>query len=158
VVKAGGPNADAWVMVITVTVTTVVWLAVTFLTPPEPDAMLASFYRRVRPGGPGWVRISRSLGLGQEPIPGGKTAWANWVAGIVAVYGTLFGIGKIIFGYMVNGIVLIAIALVAFLFIARSFREEEPEIADQLAEEGVGRGARLEVSGAPMEQSSGAED
>jgi hypothetical protein len=145
-------------MVITVTVTTVVWLAVTFLTPPEPDAMLASFYRRVRPGGPGWVRISRSLGLGQEPIPGGKTAWANWVAGIVAVYGTLFGIGKIIFGYMVNGIVLLAIALVAFLFTARSFREEEPEIAELLSGEGVGSGARLEGSGAPMEQSSGAED
>jgi Na+/proline symporter len=126
VIRAGGPNADAWVMIITVCVTTAVWVTVTFLTPPEPDEVLEAFYRRVRPGGPGWARVSTRLGLGRESIPGGATAWTNWIAGIIAVYGTLFGIGKIIFGYMITGVVLIAIALLAFLWIARSFREEPP--------------------------------
>jgi Na+/proline symporter len=124
VISAGGPNADAWVMVITVGITTVVWLSVTFLTAPEPKEVLESFYTRVRPGGPGWARISQGMGLGRESIPGGSGAWANWVAGIVAVYGTLFGTGKIIFGYMAQGLGLLAIALVAFLWIARSFRSE----------------------------------
>ncbi|HKB53500.1 MAG TPA: sodium:solute symporter family protein, partial [Ramlibacter sp.] len=93
VVARGGPNADAWGMIITVGITTVVWLSVTFLTAPEPTAVLEAFYMRVRPGGPGWARISRGLGLGRESIPGGAGAWGNWLAGIIAVYGTLFGTG-----------------------------------------------------------------
>lgn len=41
-----------------VTWTTAWWLFVTFLTPPEPEPHLVAFYRRVRPGGPGWKRIA----------------------------------------------------------------------------------------------------
>jgi solute:Na+ symporter, SSS family len=126
VVAAGGPEADAWVMMITVAVTTVVWITVTFLTKPEPDATLEAFYTRVRPGGPGWLRISTRLGHGRETIPGGRLAWANWLAGVIAVYATLFGIGKVIFGEWLTGSVLLTIALVAFAWIARSFREERP--------------------------------
>ncbi len=121
VVKGGGPEADAWVMIITVSVTTVVWLVVTFATKPEPEAVLEAFYKRVRPGGPGWLHISNQLGYGREEIPGGRLAWANWLAGVVAVYATLFGIGKIIFGEWVAGAVLVAVAAVAFAWIARSF-------------------------------------
>jgi Na+/proline symporter len=120
-VAAGGPEADAWVMIITVSITTVVWLVVTFLTKPEPDAVLEAFYQRVRPGGPGWLHVSTKLGYGREEIPGGRWAWANWLAGVIAVYATLFGIGKIIFGEWVAGAVLVVIAAVAFAWIARSF-------------------------------------
>ena len=121
VVAAGGPEADAWVMIITVCVTTVVWLVVTFATKPEPEPVLEAFYKRVRPGGPGWLHISNKLGYGREEIPGGRWAWANWLAGVIAVYATLFGIGKILFGEWVAGAVLVAIAAVAFAWIARSF-------------------------------------
>jgi solute:Na+ symporter, SSS family len=118
------PNATATVMLVTVACSTVVWLVVTLATKPEPDAVLESFYRRVRPGGPGWAAVSMRLGFGREPIPGGALAWTNWIAGIVAVYATLFGIGKIIFGYTGAGLVMLAIAAVAFYWISRSFRAE----------------------------------
>jgi len=121
---AGDPNADAVVMLVTVGVTTVVWLAVTFMTAPEPDEVLESFYRRVRPGGPGWARVSTAAGFGREPIPGGALAWTNWVAGVIAVYTTLFGIGKVVLGDGIDGLVLLAVAAAAFTWIARSFREE----------------------------------
>jgi solute:Na+ symporter, SSS family len=120
-VQGGSPNATAWRMIITVAVTTVVWLVTTFLTAPEPDSVLDSFYQRVRPGGRGWLPVSRRLGYGREEIPGGALAWTNWIAGIIAVYGTLFGIGKLIFGQMVTGLVMVAIAVAAFAWIARSF-------------------------------------
>lgn len=126
VVRPGSPNADAWVMLLTVAVSTAVWVTVTFLTKPEPDVVLESFYRRVRPGGPGWARISAQLGFGREGIPGGALAWTNWVAGIVAVYGTLFGIGKLVFGEVLFGTILLVIAGVAFAWIARSFRADRP--------------------------------
>jgi solute:Na+ symporter, SSS family len=123
---SGDPRASSVVMLITVAITTVTWIVVTFATRPEPDAVLDAFYRRVRPGGPGWAAVSQRLGFGREQIPGGRRAWANWGAGVVAVYATLFGIGKLIFGEFGTGAVLLAIALAAFSFIARSFRGEAP--------------------------------
>jgi len=121
---AGDLRADAWVMLVTVAVSTVVWLGVTFATKPEPDRVLEAFYRRVRPGGPGWAVVSERIGFGREQIPGGALAWTNWIAGIVAVYSTLFGIGKVVLGNLLEGLVMLAIAVIAFSWIARSFREE----------------------------------
>ncbi|HEV2018106.1 MAG TPA: sodium:solute symporter family protein [Gemmatimonadaceae bacterium] len=121
---AGDLRADGWVMLVTVAVSTVVWLGVTFATKPEPDRVLEAFYRRVRPGGPGWAVVSERAGFGRESIPGGALAWTNWIAGIVAVYSSLFGIGKLVLGNLVPGLVMLAIAVVAFSWIARSFREE----------------------------------
>jgi len=123
---AGDLRADAWVMLITVVVSTVVWLAVTFATAPEPDSVLQAFYLRVRPGGPGWARVSAGLGLGREPIPGGALAWTNWVAGIVAVYASLFGIGRLVFGDVAVGVGLLALAAAAFAWIARSLGDTAP--------------------------------
>jgi solute:Na+ symporter, SSS family len=120
--SAGDPNADAWVMIVTVALSSIAWLTVTFLTRPEPDATLEAFYRRVRPGGPGWARVSRAAGFGRESIPGGALAWTNWIAGIIAVYATLFGLGKLVFGHPGEGFALLAIAVLAFAWIARSFR------------------------------------
>jgi solute:Na+ symporter, SSS family len=128
---AGDPNATAWVMISTVAVTTVVWIATTYLTAPEPNATLDAFYRRVRPGGPGWRTVSERLGYGRESIPGGALAWTNWIAGIIAVYATLFGLGKLVFGELGAGLGLLFIAALAFAWIARSFR------SDRMAEEAV---------------------
>jgi solute:Na+ symporter, SSS family len=121
---AGDPNATAWIMISTVAVTTVAWVTTTFLTSPEPNAVLDSFYRRVRPGGPGWRQVSERLGFGRESIPGGALAWTNWIAGIIAVYATLFGLGKLVFGELGEGLGLLAIAAAAFAWIARSFRSD----------------------------------
>ncbi|HEU4565261.1 MAG TPA: sodium:solute symporter family protein [Gemmatimonadaceae bacterium] len=115
---------DSTVLLTTVAVSTIAWITVTMLTRPEPDGVLDAFYRRVRPGGPGWRRVSERLGYGRESIPGGALAWTNWVAGVVAVYTSLFGIGKVVFGQLVPGLATLAVAVLAFAWIARSFREE----------------------------------
>jgi Na+/proline symporter len=132
------PRNDSVIMLITVGASTVIWLAVTYLTPAEGDAVLDSFYRRVRPGGPGWAKVSERLRFGREQIPGGALAWTNWIAGIVAVYSTLFGIGKFVFGEWGAGLILLVIATIAFAWIARSFRSEpEPPAMAMAAEERV---------------------
>jgi len=118
---ADDPNRTAAVMLVTVACSTATWLAVTLLTKPEADAVLEAFYLRVRPGGRGWAVVSRRLGLGREPIPGGALAWTNWIAGIVAVYATLFGIGKLVFGFTSTGLLMLAVAAAAFYWISRSF-------------------------------------
>jgi hypothetical protein len=112
-------------MLVTVVATTVVWLAVTFLTAPEPDATLDAFYRRVRPGGPGWARVSARLGFGREPIPGGALSFLNWGLGILLVYTALFGIGKIVFGRLPTGLTLLGVAAAAFVLIMGNLKREE---------------------------------
>ncbi|MGA7992183.1 MAG: sodium:solute symporter family protein [Thermoanaerobaculia bacterium] len=127
--KGSGPGAafeqQAIVMLVTVVLTTAVWLAVTFATKPESDATLDAFYRRVRPGGPGWARVSARLGFGKEPIPGGAMSFLNWGLGIVLVYTALFGIGKIVFGRLLTGFELLDVAIVAFVLIMWNLRREE---------------------------------
>ncbi|MEE2636112.1 MAG: sodium:solute symporter family protein [Acidobacteriota bacterium] len=74
--------------------TSVCWLAVTWLTPPEPDEVLAAFYTKVRPGGPGWRPVTARLGLPYpEPIGGQLLEWLAWIG---LVYGTLLGVGALL--------------------------------------------------------------
>jgi SSS family solute:Na+ symporter len=119
---AGDPRADSVIMLITVGVSTVVWLVVTYMTKPEPDERLDAFYHRVRPGGRGWRHVAARLGYGEEGIEGGAITWSNWIAGVAAVYTTLFGIGKLIFGQTMAGVILLVAAGLCFAWIARSFR------------------------------------
>jgi Na+/proline symporter len=122
----GDPTEWAYLTLATVAGTTVVWLSVTFLTRPEAPEVLQSFYRRVRPGGRGWAPVSAALGLGAEPIDGGPLNWTNWVAGVVAVYSTLFGVGKLLFDEALVGLALLALAAVCFGWIARNLGAAEP--------------------------------
>ena len=131
-----GANKDAAVLMVTVGVTTVVWLVATYATKPEDPAVLESFYKRVRPGGPGWREVSTRLGFGTEPIAAGRHAWLNWFAGVVAVYASLFGIGKIVFGEWGLGIGLLALAGVAFWWIARALQRQEAQSGAVLEAQG----------------------
>lgn len=121
------PGQWAGIMIVTVACSTAAWVAVTFLTRPEPDEVLDGFYRRVRPGGPGWSAVSRRLGFGREEIEGGALNWTNWVAGVVAVYTALFGTGKLIFGAWGEAAALLAFTAAAFTWIARNLRALPPE-------------------------------
>jgi solute:Na+ symporter, SSS family len=120
----------ALAMLITVGVTTVVWLTVTFLTPPEPDAVLERFYRKVRPGGLGWRRVSNRLGFGNDRIPGGALSVVNWVAGVVAVFTALFGVGEFLTGTTRNGVLYFVVSVGAFALIMRNLRVDQYYVAD----------------------------
>jgi SSS family solute:Na+ symporter len=100
----------------TVVASTIVWLAVTFLTPPEDRSVLLAFYRRVRPSAGLWGPIAREA----SDVPPRHDVVANlvdWAAGCVLVYATLFGIGKILFGHTPLGLALLALAVVAGSFL-----------------------------------------
>jgi len=95
--------------------TTMCWLLITFLTPAEPMEHLIRFYRRVRPGGPGWRRVARVAG---EPEPEGiGMLFIDWVAGCSLVYSTLFGIGALLFRSTVAAAPYALCALVSSLVI-----------------------------------------
>jgi solute:Na+ symporter, SSS family len=120
----------ALTMLITVAVTTVVWLTVTFTTQPESAATLERFYRRVRPGGAGWRPVSQRLGFGSDPIPGGALSWVNWVAGVIAVYAAVFAVGAALTSTALKGLAYAAVAIGAFLLIYRNLRADSALPAD----------------------------
>jgi Na+/proline symporter len=112
------PVDFAWLLLITVSVTTAVWLAVTFLTPPEPREVLLSFYRRVRPNVSGWKPVA--AGAPEiEPQHDGLFNLVNWISGVVMIYAFLFGSGKIIFGETGTGLAFLAAGLAAGAVIYR---------------------------------------
>jgi Na+/proline symporter len=120
------PRDFAWIMIVTVSVTTVAWLAVTWLTPPESTATLHAFFRRVRPHGPGWgpvrreVRVSPASGsLGRELL--------NALLGCVLVYAALFGVGEILLRSVGWGVLLLVVSALAAFAIARNL-DEEPDM------------------------------
>ncbi len=88
----------------TVVVTTLVWLLVTFLTRPASEPTLVSFYRKVRPAGPGWQKIRKLAGCDASPdsLP---QALLGWVIGCTAVYSALLGTGSFLFGNLTAGVV-----------------------------------------------------
>ena len=97
--------------------TTVCWLAVTLATPPEAEAHLVAFYRRVRPGGPGWGAIARVAGGPPPEAIGGLVL--DWIAGWILIYAVLFGIGSVVLASFATAIACFAVATAATILIAR---------------------------------------
>ena len=106
------PRQFAYLMMITVGVTTAAWLGATFLTAPESNETLVAFYRRTRPSRNGWGPIAK-LAPDVKPAGDGLNNLLCWVSGCVLIYGSLFGIGKIIFQETALGIGMLAVAAVA---------------------------------------------
>ena len=93
-------------------ITTIVWLITTFLTRPESEETLVSFYRRVHPSVYGWQKISK-LVPEMPQVRDLASNTFNWVMGTILVYGCLFGIGKLIFGQWISGSLMLIVAAVA---------------------------------------------
>ncbi|HYK82813.1 MAG TPA: sodium:solute symporter family protein [Gemmatimonadales bacterium] len=113
----GGLDRDqpvdfAWIMLGTVAVTTVVWLAVTFATRPESPETLVAFYRRTRPSRAGWGPVA-ALAPDVRPSADGLANLVDWAAGCVLVYAVLFGVGKLLLLETLPGLLLLGLAALA---------------------------------------------
>ena len=104
------PRQFAWIVLITVAVTTVVWLSVTLLTKPEPEEVLLAFYRRVRPSPALWGPIARKA-TDIAPSRDGLFNLVDWLSGVAMIYAFLFGVGRIIFGQVLAGAAFLAAGL-----------------------------------------------
>ena len=119
------PRDFAYIMMATVGITTIVWLTVTWLTPPESEATLTAFCRRVRPQGPGWARVARAIGTAPTGSSSLVRQITNAVLGCVLVYSALFGVGEILLRSALIGIGLLAVSALAAFAIARNLDTEE---------------------------------
>ena len=102
-----------WKFPFGVLLTTISWLAVTYLTPATDEKTLVNFYNKIRPGGPGWTKISNLPGIE-------KSDGETWIvpqsmlyvlAGCLLVYSTLFGAGYMIYGQIWQSLLLFVVSL-----------------------------------------------
>ena len=99
-----------------VLITTFVWLVVTFLTKPDDDQKLIEFYKKTRPGGPGWKRIINLPDFKNEK--GYNKTWAVprgilcMLVGCLAIYSALFSTGYFIYGELYLGLILLSSTII----------------------------------------------
>ncbi len=74
-----------------VVITSVVWISVMYATRPESPETLEAFYRKIRPGGPGWTRQASSTGL--PPIQSLQRDLLRVLAATCVLFGLMFGVG-----------------------------------------------------------------
>jgi SSS family solute:Na+ symporter len=110
-----------------VAVTTVGWIAVTFLTPPVDRATLLDFHAKIKPLGRGWDAVTtRTRGAGLDALDAGDSdrsesdstgefaaGLLSWFLGCVMVYAALFGTGFLLYGNVAFGVVGLVIAAMA---------------------------------------------
>lgn len=111
---------DAAKFVVVVLLNTVVWVTVTLFTKPSDEKVLISFYKKIRPGGPGWKNIASKTSVDEVEH---KKDW-NVPVGLacmslasIAVFCLLFSTGHLIYGnYLYSGL-LGAVSIASFIWV-----------------------------------------
>jgi Na+/proline symporter len=125
-----GYNTDdpldfAWVILVTVGLTTVAWVATTLLTAPEPQDTLVAFYRLARPYRALWRPIAK-LAPEVRASSGAGRDFLNWGTGCGLVFGAVFGVGKAVLGYWQPAGIWLGLSLACAFVLGRSIRSQEP--------------------------------
>ncbi len=117
-----------------VVVTTAIWMLATFLTQPESDETLRSFYKKIQPGGPGWAKVvskakKDDVNIVKEgekwSVPSGITAM---VLGVVLIYSIMFATGYWIYGRTMQAMILTGIALVSGFLLIKAWNRMKEHI------------------------------
>jgi len=87
-----------------VSITTVIWLAFTFLFPQTRQDVLDKFYKRIHPGGPGWKPLNKRFPDVQADT-GLVSLFFDWMSGVALIYLVLFGVGYLIFQDYISGVI-----------------------------------------------------
>jgi len=108
-------------LLVTVAVTTVVWVATTLLAPATDEETLAKFYALVRPSGPGWRPVAERTGL-RGSTDSMSQALLGWVLGCTFVYAALFGAGSLLYDRMPQFWAWLAVCVASGFGMARVLR------------------------------------
>ena len=117
------PENQAYLkLVYSVTITTIGWLIVTFVTQPEKDEVLLSFYRKVTPAAFGWKKVLDRYPNEQQEIGQLPKEIGLMLVGTVMVYAALFATGFFIYGNMMGGTIATVVALAGGAVVIKSWK------------------------------------
>jgi Na+/proline symporter len=121
----------------TTAITTLVWLAVTLLTPAEPRETLEAFYRKVRPDVRGWQPIAARMDAeGIVPTRDLGSNLTAWILGCSMIYLCLFGTGKLLLHQPAHGLLLLTFSALSAIALYRNFVtgfQKEPDVTANAA-------------------------
>lgn len=107
--------------------TTAVWVAATFFTPQTDEETLRNFYRKIRPGGPGWDAVIERSRNSAKPLIKSQGQLpleiACFLIGSITVYATLFAAGFWIYGESTSAIIATGLALGGGIFLFRVWNQ-----------------------------------
>lgn len=110
-----------------------IWMTATLLTAPVSDEKLIAFYRKVRPGGVLWNRISNMAGERERKNELARNLWA-FAFGTAFTFLSIFGIGEVIFFSLWKGLFCLAGAAVSayivFVLVREAFRQMQEEVPE----------------------------
>ena len=116
-------------LIIGVTITTIIWVSVTLLTPTEDKKTLEEFYRKIQPGGIGWKKVVDQATKDGVNIQGEKGVWdvptgiLCMVIGSITIYSFLFSIGYFVYKDFKIAFILLGISIISLYFLNRSWRK-----------------------------------
>ncbi|MDA9276226.1 Na+:solute symporter [Flavobacteriaceae bacterium] len=120
-------------LIIGVTITTISWLIVTFITPPSSMETLQNFYKKIQPGGPGWKKVIEASEAKGINITGKKEKWdvpsgiLCMLFGSISVYSILFGIGYLLYSKTTTGIIFMLISVVSVIVLMKFWKRLSTE-------------------------------
>lgn len=92
------------------------WIPVALFTRPDPPEVLERFYRDARPLGPGWGPVAARCPEVSTAVPGGLVV--RPALGLLAVFGSLFGLGGVLLrGPAWGGLAIAGLAAMAWLIL-----------------------------------------
>ena len=104
-------------LIATILITTFCWLLTAFLGPKTDRQTLITFYRKVRPAGPGWAAIRREAGLeaadGTARADNIPLALLGCSAGCAMIWSSLFAVGNFLYGRLSLAWTLTAVFVVS---------------------------------------------
>ena len=117
-----------------VLITTIVWVAITYLTKSEGQEVLQNFYKKIQPGGPGWRKVVDEANANNINVVDSKVGWSvpsgilAMVVGCVLIYSVMFATGSYIYGETVKALILTFVAVVAAFLLVRLWKKIKANI------------------------------
>ena len=112
-----------------VLVTSFIWIGVTYITQPESNEVLQSFYKKIQPGGPGWNKVVKDAEAENINIKDKDVEWSV-PSGILAmllgcgmIYSAMFATGYWIYGEQQNAIIATTGAVISAFFLIKIWKK-----------------------------------
>ena len=107
-----------------VLVTTSIWLIVTFITPADEKETLIKFYKKTKPGGPGWNKIKDHIAMSDEKeewiVPKGIICM---IIGCITIYSALFSTGYFIYGEISSALIFLLVTIISGLILFKNAKK-----------------------------------